>query len=204
LLFVGAAKAKTSDVSKMRSVVNWTVLGLVIDRPSYGYELAQRFERVYEDVLPISSVSHVYTALDMLEAKGLIEETPGKGAPRARSGRRRQPKVHYRETSAGVRYYEEWLLAQTRDSQRRSQLFVRQLAVYDPDGALRVLERYEQECLREAARLSVDPGGGSPGEPLLVARLAHEESRLAVEARLAWIEYARRELKALALGRTPR
>jgi DNA-binding PadR family transcriptional regulator len=29
----------------MRSLVNWALLGLVIERPSYAYELARRFER---------------------------------------------------------------------------------------------------------------------------------------------------------------
>ena len=199
---MGTETAKVKNVTGMRSSVNWTLLGLVIDRPSYAYELAQRFERVYEDVLSISSESHIYKALDMLEAKGLIEETPGKGTPQPKAGSR-QPKVHYRATAGGVLHYEEWLLAQTRDNRRRSQLFVRQLAVYDPDASLRVLERYEQECLKEAARTSVAPGGGSDGDPRLVERLAHEENRLALEARLAWIAYARRELKALASSRIP-
>jgi DNA-binding PadR family transcriptional regulator len=201
---VGAETAKTKNVTGMRSLVNWALLGLVIDRPSYAYELAQRFQRVYEDVLSISSDSHIYQALDMLESKGLIEETPGKGAPRPASGRRRQPKVHYRATTAGVVHYEECLLAQTRDNRRHSQLFVRQLAVYDPDASLRVLEHYERECLKEAARTSVAPGGGSSGDRPLVERLACEENRLAVEARLAWIAYARRELKALAGSRASR
>lgn len=35
----------------MRSPLNWALLGLVIQRPSYGYELVQRFERIYEDAL---------------------------------------------------------------------------------------------------------------------------------------------------------
>ena len=32
----------------MQSPVNWALLGLVIERPSYAYELAQRFERTYD------------------------------------------------------------------------------------------------------------------------------------------------------------
>jgi DNA-binding PadR family transcriptional regulator len=187
----------------MRSPVNWALLGLVMDRPSYGYELVQRFERVYKDVLSVSSPSHIYKALDMLESKGLIEEPTEKGAVRPEYGHRRQPKVHYRATTAGVVHYEEWLLAQTRENRRRSQLFVRQLAVYDPDAALRVLEQYEQQCLKDIARISVAPGRSSEGGPRLVERLACEENRLALEARLAWIQYAHRELEAAARGRIP-
>src|SRR5580704_16225134 len=58
----------------MRSPVNWTVLGLVIERSSYGFELWTRFERLYGDVMPICNESSIYTALNMLREKCLIEE----------------------------------------------------------------------------------------------------------------------------------
>jgi len=35
----------------MHSQVNWSLLGLVIKRPSYAYELAKRFERTYDAYL---------------------------------------------------------------------------------------------------------------------------------------------------------
>lgn len=184
----------------MRSPINWALLGLVIDRPSYGYELALRFMRVYEGVLSISGESHIYSALDALESKGLVEETSGRGAVGPVSDRRRQPKRHYRSTAGSAEKFEEWLLAQTLQNRQHSQLFVRQMAVYPPDAALRVLDRYEQECLRDCAKAlsasagSVD-GDGSNG---LVERLTCEESRLASDARLAWVQFARRELKEIA------
>lgn len=43
---------KTERTIPMRSPVNWTVLGLVIERSSYGWELWTRFERLYDDVMP--------------------------------------------------------------------------------------------------------------------------------------------------------
>src|ERR1700731_3478506 len=57
--------------ASMQSHVNWALLGLVIERPSYAYELAQRFERTYDGSLALSSVSHVYTALRALQDRGL-------------------------------------------------------------------------------------------------------------------------------------
>src|SRR5271168_3961392 len=89
-----AANPLTNSTVPMRSPVNWALLGLVIERPSYGYELVKRFQREYEDVLPLSSESHVYTALKALERRGLIEETPGKGGGR-------QPKPCYHATATG-------------------------------------------------------------------------------------------------------
>jgi len=41
----------------MTSEVNWALLGLIIERPSYAYDLGKRFERTYDGVLSLSSTS---------------------------------------------------------------------------------------------------------------------------------------------------
>jgi DNA-binding PadR family transcriptional regulator len=172
----------------MHSLVNWALLGLVIERPSYAYELARRFERTYEGVLALSSVSHAYTAIGTLRARGLIEEVPG-----TRSGR--QPKPHYRATASGIAAYRDWLATQIGEDRRRQRLFVLQLAALarHPQAALEVLARYQETCLAQAGATALGDGGQEP-----TARLVAEENRLALGAKLAWVEYARRELEALA------
>ncbi len=185
----------------MRSPLNWALLGLVIQRPSYGYELVQRFERTYGDALELSSPSQIYTALDALKRRSLVEEFAETGEePRVV----RQPKPHYRATAEGMRGYQEWLIAQVQDERRRSHLFAQQLSVLAPHDALAVIERYERACLTQASRTPIAArddqpidGGG------VVDRLVYEEGRLAVGARLAWIDYARREFTALASRRSP-
>jgi DNA-binding PadR family transcriptional regulator len=182
----------------MQSPVNWTLLGLVIERPSYAYELAQRFERTYGEVLALSSVSHVYTALTALKGRSLIAEIAG-----TRTGA--QPKPRYEATEQGMELYGDWLVGQVGEDRRRQQLFVLQLATFsrDPNAALEILARYEQACLREAQGTSLAPGSTSApeGAPQLAARLDNEERRLALGAKLAWVQYARRELVALAGAR---
>jgi len=182
----------------MQSAVHWALLGLVIERPSYGYELAHRFEQAYEGMLQLSGFSYVYTALDTLQFRGMIEEISG-----TRTGR--QPKPRYRATAEGVRSYQERLITQMREDFRRSRLFARQLAVFaqEPEMALDVIERYGQACLEEAGDTPVIAPGGASVDPVsgLAARLVSEERRLAMGARLPWIDYARREFKALAAGR---
>jgi DNA-binding PadR family transcriptional regulator len=180
----------------MRSPVSWALLGLVIQRPSYGYELVQRFERTYGDALELSSPSQVYTALDTLARKALIEEIPAG----AGDGVVRQPKPHYRATAAGEHDFQDWLVAQLHDERRRSRLFAHQLAVLPVREALAVVGRYEQECLKQASRAPMAATGehSSEGSSPLASRLVDEEERLALDARLSWIEYARRELTALA------
>jgi DNA-binding PadR family transcriptional regulator len=207
---VGAVNEKSG--AALRSPVSWALLGLVIQRPSYGYELVQRFERTYGHVLELSSPSQIYTALDALERRELIEKLPPGEAPEIS----RQPKPHYRPTPLGVESHADWLIEQAHDERRRLHLFALQLAVLGPQGALAILERYEQACLQDASETALEPGGkphgpqtgvlssgaipragneGQVGE--LAARLSREEQRLSVQARLAWIGYARRELSGL-------
>ena len=191
-------KRPRRGANPMQSAVHWALLGLVIERPSYGYELAQRFEHAYAGMLQLSGVSYVYTALDTLQYRSMIEEIPG-----TRTGR--QPKPRYRATSEGVRSYQERLIAQMHEDLRRSRLFARQLAAFaqEPEMALNVIERYGQACLEEAGETPVpapaENGAGAASD--LASRLVSEERRLALEARLPWIDYARREFKALAAGR---
>jgi DNA-binding PadR family transcriptional regulator len=190
---------RASGIKPMTSQVNWAVLGLLIERPGYGYQIMQRFADTYGEELPLRSDSHVYSALNALESRGLIEELPG--ASVVLSGTDRQPRPSYRATHEGVLKYRDWMLAQTGEDRRRCRLFVRQLAVFahEPEAALEVLDRYEQECLREAANtraiasndLQANTVGG------LVGRLISEESRLVAQARLPWVEYAREAFRSL-------
>jgi len=186
--------------TRMRSPVNWALLGLVIERPSYGYDLAQRFEQAYGDVLPISGVSHIYAALHALKSRSLIEELPTADVPQVEVGR--QPTPHYRATVLGARAYRESLIAQRREDDRRCQLFARQLAVFyrEPDAALDVLARYEQACLQEASEMHTNSAGSASVDESaeLTAGLACEASRLTQHARLSWLRYARCEFRALA------
>jgi DNA-binding PadR family transcriptional regulator len=179
----------------MQSPVNWALLGLVIERPSYAYELAQRFDRTYEGALSLSSTSHVYTALRALEDRGLAEEVPG-------SGTGRQPKPRYRATPGAIEHYQRWLISQLDEERRRQRLFAMELAALmsNPDVARGVINGYEQSCIEEGgdSPLCASENGSDDRGSRLASRLACEQNRLAVGARLEWIQYVRRELKALA------
>jgi DNA-binding PadR family transcriptional regulator len=180
----------------MQSPVNWALLGLVIERPSYAYKLAQRFDSTYAGALSLSSTSHVYTALRSLLERGLIEEVPG-------SGTGRQPKPCYRATGEGLEHYKGWLVSQLSEERRRQRLFAMEVAALmsEPELARAVIDGYEQECLREASQTPAARNGRDEVGSALAARLAGEENRLAIDARLAWVQYVRRELRELA-GRT--
>jgi DNA-binding PadR family transcriptional regulator len=198
---MASARVDDGSVAAMRSPINWALLGLLIQRPGYGYELVQRFERTFGDALALSSRSQIYTALDSLARRGLIEH-----ASDARDGDPvRQPKLHYRATRNGIEAHEHWLVEQVSDDERRSRVIARHFAALAPEQALRVLDRCAELCLDAAGRLPAQDDGQRPEQPgALAERLAGEEERLRAGAVLIWIEYARSELRAAASRTTRR
>jgi DNA-binding PadR family transcriptional regulator len=197
-----AGRVDESRATALQSPVHWAVLGLIIERPSYGYELAGRFQRAFGDALSISSPSYVYKAIGVLEERGLIEEVPG-------TRRGRQPRPRYLATRAGIEGYQEQLIAEAGEGRRRSWLFARKLAVFvrQPELALTVLERYRDECLAEALRsplASQTPEAELDSAARLAARLDGEEARVQIDAKLAWLDFAADELKAHVAARAAR
>jgi DNA-binding PadR family transcriptional regulator len=183
----------------MKSTANWALLGLIIDRPSYGYELAKRFERIYEHSLTFSDLAHTYHALAALKQRGLVEELPGTHT----AG---QPKPHYQATSQGIQAYDEWLMGQVAIERTQQKIFVLQLTARTRslERAMEVLDQYEQACLTDTCSTPLTNGedhGAPENGAELQARLLAEQKRLAVGMQIAWTKFARREIKALAQAR---
>lgn len=197
--------AREYEFGGMRSTLGWAVLGLVIQQPSYGYELAQRFKQVYEDTLTLSKDAHVYRLLDLLSSHELIEEIPAEAQEAIGQTQGHRSGPSYRATSLGVTAYQGWLVARMEDERHRQQLFARQLAVLEPLTALSVIERCEQEVLEDAGDAvpseTTELGQGPEG---IAHRLADADERLALQVRLTWLAYARTELKTLMQERGSR
>jgi DNA-binding PadR family transcriptional regulator len=175
----------------MRSPIGWGVLGLLIERTGYGYDLVHRFERTYRDTIELSSPSQIYKALTALEDRGLIEKVPQQESAVEEL---RQPKPHYRATAEGLSGYQDWLLVQVTQERQRSSLFAIQLAMLEPRAALALLDRCEQTYLTQQQAPAGDPSLG--GASTLARRLVAEVRRLEAGQTLKWTEYARRELQA--------
>jgi DNA-binding PadR family transcriptional regulator len=190
---MGVGAVGTAQTAPMHSSVNWALLGLIIERPSYAYELARRFERTYDGAITLSSVSHVYTALANLRDRGLVEQMSGTG-PEPRSRRR------YRASELGETQHARWLIGQVAEERRRQHVLSVQLGALarNPGRAIAVIDDYEQACLAEiAAAPAAGAENQGAGVTRLVARLAGEETRLSVAAKLKWAQYARAQLAAL-------
>jgi DNA-binding PadR family transcriptional regulator len=172
----------------MRSPVNWALLGLIIERESYAFELAQRFQVMYEGTLPLSSTSHIYTALGSLQERKLIEQTPG-----LRSGR--QPKPSYRATGQGIERYADWLVSSVQEDRRRQALFVLGLAALAENTAWvdEILDRCERawrEHETEGVPSNLEGLPDGSGRELS-DRLVAAENELTTAAKLEWLRKVR-------------
>lgn len=184
----------------MKSPVNWALLGLIIERESYAYELAQRFQSIYHNVLSLSSISHIYTALGVLQERSFIEQLPG-----TQTGR--QPKPNYRATALGVERYGEWLVDYVREDRRRQVMFVLGLSslAANTHWVTEILDRYDRAWLEHdgATELfAIDRMAFGPGVELTL-RILSEENELIVSAKRAWVRRVRQELEGLG-GPGPR
>jgi DNA-binding PadR family transcriptional regulator len=179
----------------MTSPVNWALLGLIIERESYAFELAQRFHEIYRDVISLSSTSHVYTALGVLEDRSLVEQIPG-----TRSGR--QPKPSYRATALGIESYGEWLVGHVRENRRRQGMFVLGLSALTghPSWVAEILDRYEQALLEQDTSPELSSLDGLPdgARAELGRRLLLAENELTLAAKCSWIRQARAALEDVA------
>jgi DNA-binding PadR family transcriptional regulator len=185
------ALGKTSTRA-MTSVVYWALLGLVIERPSYGLELYNRYQRLYADLLPVSGSSHIYTALDALEDRAFIETMSATG-----SGR--QPKPYYQVTALGMSGFLEWYVEQM-DAQRRGlELWARQLAVFaqEPARAIDLIARFRREYLQTVGEIGNAPKPAN-SRGALIDELVAEQQRIAAGGTLSWLRFANARFQALA------
>jgi DNA-binding PadR family transcriptional regulator len=196
------AGADPASSAVLRSQVACAVLGLVIEKPSHGYEIGQRFERRFGGFLSVGR-SSIYAALGTLMEASLIE----KMSTRSTTGVSRGAKAGapYRATAGGARAYRAWLAERLRNDPQRVEMLGRMMlaGVHSVDAALDFIARYERECIHEAQELERPSSGVAAeedGVSDLVERLLIEERRRMIDAQLAWITYARAELRAAGAG----
>ncbi len=126
------------------------VLGLLVERPGYGYDLQQRIGARL-GFLGLSE-SAVYKILERLEREGWIEEM---GAKQIGATRRGAPRVMYRATARGREPFEQWMTTPCERALLRDELQAK-LNVADPadlPDLLAAAEAQARECLAELATL---------------------------------------------------
>jgi DNA-binding PadR family transcriptional regulator len=124
------------------------VLGLVVERPSYGYALSQQITERF-GFLHLARTA-VYKTLQRLEEDGLVEEA---GHKRVRPSERAAPRVLYRATPEGTAEFKRWMAAPSDRAVLRDE-FQAKLGLATPADLPELLETAEAQLEACAADLA--------------------------------------------------
>ncbi|MDO8209011.1 PadR family transcriptional regulator [Conexibacter sp. CPCC 206217] len=139
--------------------MKYAVLGMLIERRGYGYDLANRLQRRLGPGFR-AAFGTVYVALDQLAKEQLVAE-----AKRVQVGR--QVKVYYEATPAGVERFAAWMRESLSREPLRGELYLKLAVAQGAHLALlrNELERMERDCLREiAAQATLEQLDGGAAE----------------------------------------
>ncbi len=173
------------------------VLGLVIERPGYGYQLAQRLDERFGS--SGFAPSGVYSALDQLSRDELVRSAGELGAGPAR---RAAPRTIYEATEEGVDHFEAWMLDPSPMPPLRDELHMK-IALCRPRNVPRLIDMIagqELVCLGRLRDLKhlADEVPGSPRDwSRLMGVLAAEAEIAFWNARIEWLQSARELLEQL-------
>jgi DNA-binding PadR family transcriptional regulator len=181
--------------TKFNSLRHWLVLALVIERPSYGYELAARYERRFAAFLPLGAGS-VYSSLDKLERYEMIaQHSIELRATRGARGKR----AYYEATLKGVNEHAAWLRSPIKDERWKTELLARIATATSigTAGLRELVDDYEQHALTDFERAAqLLPAQDEPieGVRVLLITLISQEQRMKCVAEQRWAQTARRAI----------
>lgn len=185
------------------SPLDGVVLGLVIQRPGYGYDLGKRIDERMGPGWQLNPAT-IYQVLDRLAAKKWVRphgrEVPG----RSIRGRER---IFYSGTDEGSHEFIRWLGSPVRKEPVRQDVLAR-IAVSLPEHAgliLVALDRYEQECLDMLAKATTghDQYTLAPWDHLVAAGV-RDSILQHLRAELSWVKGMRRRIHEFGKTAFPR
>ena len=179
------------------------VLGLVIERPGYGYDLAQRLRERFGS--SGFAPTGVYSALDQLVAEGLIASA---GCLADGSAERAAPRTVYEATPAGVEQFNRWMRAPSPPANVRDELNMK-LALSRPRDLPALVElacAQERECLQRLEALKHPPARTASADPPrkglswveVTALLVRDSEIRQLQARIEWLQRVRTIMAKLA------
>lgn len=178
------------------------VLGFVIERPGYGYELAQRLDERVEGVE--LSDSAVYPALDSLFREGLIRKS-------GKTGRAHRQRIWFENTEEGIRRFDEWMDTPSDLPPLRGDLRYK-IAVATFERLPKLIEEtreQEQACLDRIERLTYVKQPSVPIDPdaewAPTGRLVQRRTDVKIlQAQIEALQEARAEMKRALRRRAAR
>ncbi len=176
--------------------MKYAVLGMLIERRGYGYELANRLQRRLGPGFR-AAYGAVYVSLDQLAKEQLVAESK-----RVQVGR--QVKVYYAATPAGEERFRAWMREAPSREPLRGELYLKLAVAQGADLSLLrdELERLERECLRDieaqTALIASHDGDGPVRWEEAVRWLADSAVIERLHSDLRWIRLAVRTVASVA------
>jgi DNA-binding PadR family transcriptional regulator len=170
------------------------LLGLLLQRPAYPYELADRLQSRLGPAWEINS-GQLYQTIKGLERDGLIE--PVAGTVEGREDRRVRA-----ITDRGIEEFERWFAEGSPRARLPRRPLLVKLTLAGPDrlnDALSHLDAYEQECTERLSELSrevdaVPMDGLQVRADHVMLRLSLSADVFQLEAELGWARHARERI----------
>jgi DNA-binding PadR family transcriptional regulator len=161
------------------------VLGLVIERPGHGYDLARRLQERFGS--SGFAPTGVYSALDQLSSEALVRSRGDKG--------RAAQRTIYEATPEGIERFEQWMLDSSSLAPVRDELYMK-LALSKPHNLSRLIElarAQEEDCLAQlqALRAPTPSGSAAPrGWQDVAVLLVRDAEIRQLQARVEWLQKA--------------
>ncbi len=166
------------------------VLGLVIERPGYGYDLARRLRERFGS--SGFAPTGVYSALDQLSADELVRSA---GSRSDAINERAAPRTIYEATPKGVDHFEEWMLGCSSLAPVRDELYMK-IALSKPHNLTRLIElarSQEEDCLSRLQHLKqpASSRGDLRAWSEVAVLLVRDAEIKQLQARVEWLQKAR-------------
>jgi DNA-binding PadR family transcriptional regulator len=166
------------------------VLGLVIERPGYGYDLARRLQERFGS--SGFAPTGVYSALDQLSSDAFVRSA---GSRADGTNERAAPRTIYEATPKGIDHFEQWMLGGSSLAPVRDELYMK-IALSKPHNLSRLIElarAQERDCLERLESLK-RPASRSRSAPRVwseVAVLLVRDAEIKqLQARVEWLQKA--------------
>lgn len=167
-------------------MIKETLLSLLSQQPAHGYELKLHLDSLLGQVSPMN-VGQIYTALNRLEATGLIR---AEFVPREERG---ETKV-FSITAAGREELQRWFASPVEKVEIRNELFMklilaRRTGLADLDTLIRTQRAAYLQLIQELTHLATQYAAADDEVALLI-----DGAILRLEAELHWLERFKRKL----------
>jgi DNA-binding PadR family transcriptional regulator len=174
------------------------LLGLLLNRPAYPYELADRLQARLGPAWAINS-GQVYQTIKAMKEEGLIEQVDGPAGGR-------QARHIFAITESGEEEFERWFETTTDGARLARRPLQVKITLAGPErlrDALEQIDAYERDCagrLKALARLQdeQDPGvGPDVRADYVLLRLNLSADIIQLEGELRWARHAHEKVSWL-------